>query len=107
MRYYQTTPVSIDLENDTDAVVITAYATSIFNGELAIWRKLQCKGPLPKIMSKITVPLNVTTLCDLTSRFSGFDKKAVSKRVQDCTETRMFLTQLSHDSLDKFVIKHI
>ena len=36
MRYYQTTPVSIDLENDTDAVVITAYATSIFNGELAI-----------------------------------------------------------------------
>ena len=34
--YYQKTPVLIDLEKDTDAVVITAYAASIFNGELAI-----------------------------------------------------------------------
>ena len=59
--YYQTTTVLIDLEKDTDAVVITAYAASIFNGKLAVWRKLQCKGPLLKIMSKITIPLNVTT----------------------------------------------
>ena len=75
--YYQTTPVLIDLEKDTDAVVITAHAASIFNGELAIWRKLQCEEPLFKIMSKTTALLNVTTC------------------------------QLSHDNLKKFVIKHI
>ena len=34
--YYQTTTVLIDLEKDTDAVVITAYAASIFNGKLAV-----------------------------------------------------------------------
>ena len=34
--YYQTTPVLTDLEKDTDAVVITVYAASIFNGERAI-----------------------------------------------------------------------
>ena len=34
--YYQTTTVLIDLEKDTDALVITAYAASIFNGKLAI-----------------------------------------------------------------------
>ena len=46
-KYDQSTPVLIDSE-DTDVVVMCAYATSIINGELAIGRKPQCKGPLVK-----------------------------------------------------------
>ena len=46
-KYNQSTPVLIDSE-DTDIVVLCAYAASIINGELAIRRKPQCKGPLLK-----------------------------------------------------------
>ena len=46
-KYDQSTPVLIDSE-DTDVVVMCAYAASIINGKLAIRRKPQCKGPLVK-----------------------------------------------------------
>ena len=41
-EYDQTTPVLIDSEN-TNVVVICAYAASIINGELERKHKLQCK----------------------------------------------------------------
>ena len=47
------------------------------------------------------------TGCDVTSSFFGFGKRTVWKRVLESTETQMFLTQLSHENLNKFVIKYI
>ena len=82
------------------------YAASNINGELSIRRKLQCKGPLLKKISKVILPLHVMTGCDVTSSFFGVDK-LVWKRVQESAETQMFLTQLSYENLNKCVIKYI
>ena len=78
-EYDQTKPVLIDSE-DTDVVVMCAYAASIINGELAIRRKrnnFSAKELCSKEMSKIIVPLHVMTGCDVTSSFFGVDKRTV------------------------------
>ena len=106
----QTTPVLIDSE-DTDVVVMCVYALSIINGELAIRRKRNnfgAKDLISKEMSKIIVPLHFMTDCDLTSRFNiRVGKRTVWTRVQKSAKAQMLLTNLSHEKLNKFVIKYI
>ena len=108
-EYDQTTPVLINSE-DIDIVVMCAYAASIINGERAIRCKrnnFSAKELCSKEISKIIVPLRVITGCDVMSSFFGVGKRTVWKRVQKSTEAQMFLTNLSHENLNKFVIKYI
>ena len=60
-----------------------------------------------KDMSKIIVPLQIMTGCDVTSIFFGVGKGTVWKRVQKNTEAQMLLTNLSCENLHQFVIKYI
>ena len=102
-EYDQTTPVLIDSE-DTNVVLMCAYAASIINGELAIRRKrntFSAKELCSKETSKIIVPLHVMTGCDVTSSFFGVGKRTVWKQVQKSTEGEMLLTNLSHENLNK------
>ena len=87
----KTTPVLIDSE-DTDVVVMCAYAAAIISGELAIRRKrnnFSAKELCSKEMSKITVPLLVMTWCDVTSSLFGVGQRSVGTRVQKSTEAHM------------------
>ena len=87
----KTTPVLIDSE-DTDVVVMCAYAAAIISGELAIRRKrnnFSAKELCSKEMSKITVPLLVMTWCDVTSSLFGVGQRSVRTRVQKSTEAHM------------------
>ena len=60
-----------------------------------------------KGMSKIIAPLHVITGCYVRSSFFGVGKRTVWKRVQKSTEGQTLLTNLSHENLNKFVIKYI
>ena len=87
----KTTPVLIDSE-DTDVVVMCAYAAAIISGELAIRRKrnnFSAKELCSKEMSKITVPLLVMTWCDVTSSLFGVGQRSVRTQVQKSTEAHM------------------
>ena len=87
----KTTPVLTDSE-DTDLVVMCAYAATIINGELAIRRKrnnFSAKELCSKEMSKITVPLLVMTSCDVTSSLFGVGQRTVQTRVQQSIEAHM------------------
>ena len=65
--YYQTTPVLIDSE-DTDVVVISAYATSIMVN-LQSDVSFNAKDLCSKKICKTIVPLHVMTGCNVTSSF--------------------------------------
>ena len=58
-------------------------------------------------MSKIIASLHALTGCDVTSSFFGVGKRTVWKRIQKSTEVQMLLTNISHENLNKFVIKYI
>ena len=90
-QYDQTTPLMIDAE-DTDVVVMCANAASIINDKLSIRDKRNNFSS--KEMSKIIVPLHVTTGCDVTLSFFGVGKITVWKRVQKSIEAQMPLTNL-------------
>ena len=47
------------------------------------------------------------TECNVTSSFFGVAKITVWKRVQKSTEAQILLKNLSHENLNKFVIKCI
>ena len=109
-EFDQTTPVLIDSE-DADVVVMWTYTASIVNGELAIRRKrnnFRAKELCSKEMSKIFLPLHVVTGFHVKSSFFGIGKRTtVWKRVHKSKEAQILLANLSHENLNKYVIKYI
>ena len=68
---------------------------------------IDCKQLCSREMAKIVVPLHVVTGCDKTSSFSGIGERTVWKRVKKSVAARQLLSNLTQESLHKFIIRYI